>query len=234
MKKTFALIIGMSLFFIVPVTAQDVFLNCPSQADENNEISSMIGSALFNFLKDPEKSKVSTDEIIDLVEFYFAKESCYSNGGNSNAPIINILNKIKDVGYLQFPQGGTCTINEAAVQNGTCHNQYYCEDGEATQNCALCNFNCQGTQSCNDQTGKCEEPQVGWTECVSLQGKNCISLCQERGLEASNTCTSTLGITACMELWGGGKVCDEDTGSSSHPCLTNTIGHDADWKCCCT
>ncbi len=74
--------------------------------------------------------------------------------------------------------------------------------------------------------------EYSWTECVSLNGKNCDILCEERGMEASNACTPTRGGTACMELWGN-EGCDQESSSSTHPCLDSIIIHDAEWKCCC-
>jgi thermitase len=117
----------------------------------------------------------------------------------------------------------------------------YCGDGicNGNETSATCPLDCPVVTTCGD--GICDEnegrdncvPDCGdWSKCTSLTGGNCNTYCASRGLEASNSCVSSRGQIACMELWGNGG-CGDDLGSSTHACLDIDVTHSAEWRCCC-
>ncbi len=141
--------------FSVSVSAAKIFPNCPTESDEDGEVQQIIGRGLFEFLKNPEQSKVTADELKDVIEFYFALDSCYTKGMRTNLHYIDILNKISNIGYIQVQPGNDCTLNTTTIQNGSWYEEFYCIDGLLHADCTDTNAECPQGTLCNATSGRC-------------------------------------------------------------------------------
>ncbi len=153
MKKIILSLILLIILVPSVFSAVKTFYNCPDKFDESVEVKATIGYGLFIFLKDPSKGPASKEEFIDIITFYFSGGNCYGRGINTNELIINIANKIKDVGDIEFSKGSHCSLPDADFQNGTCYDQFYCEDGKVNEDCVKCNHSC--LPGICDPSGKC-------------------------------------------------------------------------------
>ncbi len=161
---------------------------------------------------------------------------------NSSAATVSVYRTVVS-GGPEEPGGAVCG-NETCESGENCSNcprdcgcaeGYECVDG-VCQLSAVCGDGIiqEGEECEADSDCPGEAIDYSWTECVSLAGKNCDVLCEERGLIASNSCVPSRGEgIACMELWGYGGCEEGRSSTSTHPCLDITVSHNALWKCCC-
>jgi hypothetical protein len=150
---------------IVSAAEQDntatFFVNCPDNFDEDTETRNLIAFGLFTFLKAPEKSPVTKQMLLDIIIFYYSTGNCYAKGDLSDERIIDIANRIRDIGYVDFM--GSCQLGSDIIPDGGCYYQYHCEGGEIKENCSK---DCPGYNrpcflgSCDPETHRCNNTDI--------------------------------------------------------------------------
>src|SRR3989338_3355828 len=131
---------------------------CPSMVDTPNELRSELRAIILDFFSDPLSSSYTTNEILDLLDFYKNEKSsvlidtCDNTGTKTNTPITTILEKTIDFQEECTTPGETRSCGKSDV-------------GE-------CSF---GTQSCqsNNQWGNCIGEIAPSVEICDGKDNNC-------------------------------------------------------------
>ncbi len=165
--KKIILLLSLSLLLSTVVYAEKIFPNCPVESDEEMEIQQIIGQGLFDYLKNPEESSITQDELKDVIDFYFGSDSCYNKGSRTKADYIAILNKIRKVGFLNFQQGTTCALKNTVVPNGTWHREFICIDGLMHPDCTNESASCPAGTLCNATSGRCYQEESYLYSCAN-------------------------------------------------------------------
>lgn len=152
-KKLMTISFVLAIFLIL--SANLVFSDCPAEIDTAYELRSQLRTIILNFLSDPPSSPYSTNEILDLLDFYKNEKdkalitSCNTQGSRTLTEITAIIGKTI-VFQTQCNDNndndgdGRIDLNDAGCASLSDDDETNCPDNicEGPETCLTCRLDC--------------------------------------------------------------------------------------------